>query len=372
MNRNTYHTYGEIMQQPAMWLEEYGLLLREKGKIEAFLLKYLDEGYEIIFTGAGTSAYIGDILEVALSETLFRGGRSVPTTDLITNPYDYLSPERKTLMISFARSGDSPESLGAIKLANSICKQIGHIYITCNAEGELARTADRENTLLLLLPPETNDASLAMTSSFSTMLFTCMMIADIKNIEAQAPLVRSLVERSTGTLARFDDPIAEIARREFDRAVFLGSGELKGLAEESHLKLQEMTDGRVVCSFDSFLGFRHGPKAVVNERTILVYLFSGDPSVRRYESDLVKQLNSNNHVVAQIAVAEREEDVAEMSFDLTVGLDGEGSQGIFKCIPYIFAAQLLGFYKSLELGLNPDSPSVSGNISRVVKGVTIY
>ncbi len=370
MNTN-YHTYREIMQQPEMWRREYELLLKERAKIEAFISKYM--GYEIIFTGAGTSAFIGDILAVSLSDTILKGGASVPTTDLITNPEAYLYPEKKVLMISFARSGNSPESLGTIKIANAICRDIAHIYITCNAEGELAKTAEKENTLLLLLPPETNDESLAMTSSFSTMLFTCMMIANIRNIGEQRPFVESLVKKSSEALARIDRLVAEIAARRFDRAVFLGSGEMKGVAEESHLKLQEMTDGRVVCSYDSFLGFRHGPKAVVNGSTVMIYLFSGDPGVRCYETDLVKQLNSNNNVVAQIAVSDEKVDIEGMYFDLEVNLGGsDSSQSIYKCIPYVFVAQLLGFYKSLDMGLNPDSPSISGNIARVVEGVTIY
>jgi tagatose-6-phosphate ketose/aldose isomerase len=369
----SHYTYREIMQQPSMWLKEYELLVAEREKIEAFITRYLYEGYQIIYTGAGSSAYIGDVLEVALSDTMFKGAISVPTTDIITNPETYLCCDKKILMISFARSGNSPESLGAIRIANSICKDIAHIYITCNAEGELAKTADKENTLLLILPSETNDVSLAMTSSFSTMMFTCMMIAHIRGVESQRPMVESLVKTATEALVQIDRQIPEIASRRFDRAVFLGSGELKGIAEESHLKLQEMTDGRVVCSFDSFLGFRHGPKAVVNDSTVMVYLFAGCQTVSRYETDLVEQVNSNNSVVAQIAVSTNKVEVDGTSFDVNIPLGGSDHvQGVYKCLPYIFVAQLLGYYKSLDFGLNPDSPSVSGNIARVVEGVTIY
>ncbi len=368
-----FHTCREIMQQPAMWRKAYEMLLKTRKQTAEFIDRYLRDECRIIFTGAGTSAFIGDILEVALADTPFRGGRSVPTTDLITHPEAFLPADGKILMISFARSGDSPESLGAVKIANDRCKEIAHLYIICNADGELAKTAHSDNTLLLLLPPETNDASLAMTSSFSTMLLTCMLLANIHHIEAQAPFIRSLAETSARLLDTLPDAVARIANRAFDRAVFLGSGELKGIAEESHLKLQELTDGHVICCFDSFLGFRHGPEAVVNDLTILIYLFSDDPDVRRYEVDLVQQLNSNNKVVAQIAVSQQEIAVEGVQFDLEVRLGGgTRTQSIYQCIPYIFTAQLLGFYKSLNLNINPDSPSVSGNISRVVRGVTIY
>lgn len=373
METRGHYTYSEIMQQPLMWQREFDRIKAERKRIETFVNRYVDGGYEVIFTGAGTSAYIGDVLEVAVADTIFRGARSVATTDLITHPTAYFSPEKKVLLISFARSGNSPESMGAVTLADSICgDNIAYIFITCNEKGRLAQIAGRENCLLLLLPPETDDKSLAMTSSFSTMLLTALLLANIRGLEAQEAPIRSLVAHASGVLEKYDSAICGIAARDFSRAIFLGSGELKGIAEESHLKLQELTDGGVVCSFDSFLGFRHGPKAVVNGQSLLVYLLSGDPAVARYEADLIRQINSNNHVVAMVAVSPGPVGIPGVDFDLNVVLGDASAQGIYRCIPYVFAAQLLGYYKSLARGLDPDAPSVSGNISRVVEGVTIY
>lgn len=373
METRGHYTYSEIMQQPLMWQREFDRITADRKQIETFVNRYIDGGYEVIFTGAGTSAYIGDVLEVAVADTIFRGARSVATTDLITHPTAYFSPEKKVLLISFARSGNSPESMGAVTLADSICgDNIAHIFITCNEKGRLAQIAGRENCLLLLLPPETDDKSLAMTSSFSTMLLTALLLANIRDLEAQEAPIHSLVKHASGVLEKYDSAICGIAARDFSRAIFLGSGELKGIAEESHLKLQELTDGGVVCSFDSFLGFRHGPKAVVNGQSLLVYLLSGDPAVARYEADLIRQINSNNHVVAMVAVSPGPVGIPGVDFDLNVVLGDASAQGIYCCIPYVFAAQLLGYYKSLARGLDPDAPSVSGNISRVVEGVTIY
>ncbi len=373
METRGHYTYSEIMQQPLMWQREFDRIKADRKQIETFVSRYIDGGYEVIFTGAGTSAYIGDVLEVAVADTIFRGARSVATTDLITHPTAYFSPEKKVLLISFARSGNSPESMGAVTLADSICgDNIAHIFITCNEKGRLAQIAGRENCLLLLLPPETDDKSLAMTSSFSTMLLTALLLANIRDLEAQEAPIRNLVAHASGVLEKYDSAICGIAARDFSRAIFLGSGELKGIAEESHLKLQELTDGGVVCSFDSFLGFRHGPKAVVNGQSLLVYLLSGDPAVARYEADLIRQINSNNHVVAMVAVSPGPVGIPGVDFDLNVVLGDASAQGIYRCIPYVFAAQLLGYYKSLARGLDPDAPSVSGNISRVVEGVTIY
>ena len=95
MDNNTYYTYKEIMQQPAMWQKEYELLLNQREEIECFISKYIGLGYEIIFSGAGTSAFIGDILELSLCGTRFRSALSVATTDIISHPFTYFSNKQK-------------------------------------------------------------------------------------------------------------------------------------------------------------------------------------------------------------------------------------------------------------------------------------
>ena len=156
--------------------------------------------------------------------------------------------------------------------------------------------------------------------------------------------------------------------------MFLGSGALKGIAEECHLKLQELTDGAVICKFDSFLGFRHGPKAVVNDKSLVVYLMTDQERVQRYERDLVKQVDANNKPVAQIIViAGNKPELPEVKADLVVQMPyGYKENDFYGIVPFVLVGQLLGYYASVAHGLNPDAPSVSGNIHRVVEGVTIY
>ncbi|NDV46085.1 SIS domain-containing protein [Paludibacter sp. 221] len=373
LNITQTNTYREIFQQPKMWIKEYQLISNELSNIKSFISKnFISNEYEIILAGAGTSAFIGNTLSFILPQKGIQC-KAAPTTDLITHPKSFFAFDKKIVMVSFARSGNSPESLAAVQIAESMCAEVKHIIITCNKDGELAVNANPENTLLLLLPPETNDLSLAMTSSFTTMLLTCMLIADVNDFEKQLSVIKHMSEDAELALQKYESAIKEIAQREFSRAVFLGSGELKGIAEECHLKLQELTDGKVICMFDSFLGFRHGPKAVINDETLLIYLFSEDEYVQQYEKDLVEQINSNNKVVAQIAVSQRKIEIPNVNFDLEIILQKNNPyNSAYNYIPYVFIGQLLGFFKSLTFGLNPDSPSVSGNISRVVEGVKIY
>ena len=364
-----YHTYREIKQQPRMWMKACEILLEHKNELKSFVDKYIEDGFEIVMTGAGTSAYIGDALEPALFDTRFRGARAIATTDILTAPEFYFNKESKVLLISFARSGNSPESIGAVKAAEATAGRIAHIFITCNAEGQLAQRKG-DNILCVLLPPETNDLSLAMTSSYSTMLLACSMIANIDNLEQDKAYIKELAEKVGAAMEKYEAGIEKLTRRDFKRAIFLGSGPLQGVAEESRLKLQELTDGAVMCAFDSFLGFRHGPKALVNPDSLLVYLVSPIERIRRYELDLIKQIQANNNVKASVTVCLQNPGVpADLCVELGFCEDMPARYG---CVAFVFVAQMLGMFKSINSGLNPDTPSVSGNISRVVEGVTLY
>ncbi len=366
-------THKEIHQQPEMWRREYESLISHKAEIAKFMKQYLTPETDVVLTGAGTSAFIGDAIAPLLRKE-WKSVRAVPTTDLITHADYLLDPEKPLLLISFARSGNSPESVGAVKIANALCKKVAHIYITCNKNGKLAAESGAENILPILLPEETDDKSLAMTSSFSTMLLTCLMLSKIDTLEEEKDKIEATARNAEAVIAGYETKLKAIADRKFERGVFLGSGPMKGIAEECHLKLQELTDGGVVCKFDSFLGFRHGPKAVVNEKSIVIYLMQDEEKIQRYERDLVKQVSGNNNPVAQIVViAGKAVEMPGVEPDLCVVMpNGSKETGIYNVLPYVLVGQLLGFYTSLSHGLNPDAPSVSGNIHRVVEGVTIY
>ena len=198
----TLHTYKEILQQPACWLKEYAVLVEQKAAIQAFLAKYLTPETDIVLTGAGTSAFIGDAIAPVLRGA-WKNVRAVATTDIVTNAADYLNADKPLLLISFARSGNSPESVATVNLANKVCKNIAHIFITCNKNGHLAKSANAENILSLLLPEETDDKSLAMTSSFSTMLLTCLMLSKIDTIENEKEAVEATAANAQAILEQY-------------------------------------------------------------------------------------------------------------------------------------------------------------------------
>ncbi|MEQ5789826.1 sugar isomerase [Muricauda sp. NFXS6] len=368
------YTAKEISGQPELWEKIFEKLLREKDGISEFLDEALLTSQKIMLTGAGTSAYIGCSVEGLLQRNFGITTLSIPTTHLVSHPQDYFEKARPTLMISFARSGNSPESMAAVSLADSHIDRCFHLIITCSEEGDLANYKSKNKSLVFLLPPDSNDKSLAMTGSYSGMLLTALLIGNYKRLEGQRKIVQAIMDYGNNILGNsVIDEITKMASLDFKRAVFLGSGPLYGTAMESHLKLQELTDGEIVCKNDSYLGFRHGPKAVVDHTTLLIYYFSNKEDVLRYETDLVVGMDVGKKPLGQIGMSVKSID--KIQIDRSIAVGGGDSYDVpeeYLAVCFILFGQLLGFFKSLDLKLQPDSPSKSGAISRVVKGVIIY
>jgi tagatose-6-phosphate ketose/aldose isomerase len=368
------YTSQEISNQPDLWRQTLERFLVNKECLKHFLDPiYSNNNLLIILTGAGSSAFIGQALEGPFQKNTNKLTRAISTTDLVTHPDLFLQKDRATLLVSFARSGDSPESIAAVELINKLCSHIYHLIITCNPEGKLAREKNKKNELVFLLPPETNDKGLAMTASFTSMLLSGILISKIKNTEDLDEQVARLASYGSNILQNYSEKLYQISKKDFKRVVFLGSGPLLGSARESHLKLQELTNGRIICKHDSFLGLRHGPKAVINKSTLVIYLFSNRRYVRQYEDDLVSEICRQDQGMYSIGISENE---SKPSYCLGLNIIlGQGQNLVeeeYLSVCDVLPAQILGYYKSLELGFNPDNPSESGVISRVVKGVKIY
>jgi tagatose-6-phosphate ketose/aldose isomerase len=368
-----YFTESEILSQPELWFKLYHEYQLVKKELKNYLYRLLDNNdIRIILTGAGSSAFIGDVLLSVYKNRFKNSVEAVPTTDLVTHPELYFNKQNKYLLISFARSGNSPESSQAIVLAEELSNSVSHLIITCNDNSDLIKTVSSKNKFVYSLPPEANDKGLAMTASFTSMLLAGLLISRINNDDQLESQINILSEYGSKILETYKDDLQKAASLYFKRAVFLGSGFLKGIARESHLKLQELTDGKVICKYDSFMGFRHGPKAVIDIDTIIIYLFSNNRYANLYEIDLAQAISGSRKNLFSIGIMEENIDSINADLKIVLSENGRQLQEDFLTVVSVLPAQLLGLYKSINLGLNPDSPSESGMIHRVVQGVNIY
>ncbi|MEV4814049.1 SIS domain-containing protein [Micromonospora avicenniae] len=366
--RGALDTSREIAQQPVVWRQIGRSAVESEASNAAFLKPLLERpDLRIVLTGAGTSAYVGEVLAPSLRRSLGRRVDAVATTDIVADPLACFAEDVPTLLVSFARSGDSPESVTATELASQVLTECWHLVVTCNADGRLAaRHAETPTGQVLLLPEAANDRGFAMTSSFTGMVLAGLLALGGPDEE--------LVERLAAAAERILDSrpaaAADLAARNYSRIVYLGSGTLHGLARESALKVLELTAGRVVALAESALAFRHGPKSVLNDETLVVSYESNDPYTSRYDRDMVAELRRVVPERNLVTVGCRPGQPARENAWTLPGLEDVDDAALV--LPAVICAQLIGLHFSLALGLTPDNPFPGGEVNRVVQGAIMH
>lgn len=299
-----------------------------------------------------------------------RTGRDVVaygTTDIVANPLQYLDPERPTLLVSFARSGNSPESVATVELADQLLPESYHLMLVCNPDSKLAQYAhQRDNVCSLVMPQGSNDQSFAMTSSFSCMMLSAALLLGPLSLEAaQAPL-HAMVQRCRALRETLPPQVKALAAGGFRRYITLGGSCFTGLAEEASLKMLELTAGHIVTRYDSPLGLRHGPKFMVDGQTLVVLMFSRDDYARQYDRDLWNELQRDGQAMQLVGLTGGRQPSPIPCCICTMRQTISGCCSRICCSPKCWPSS------SLALGLTPDNPCPTGEVNRVVKGVTIY
>ena len=371
------NTAKEIIQQPDTWRESVKNLIKNKIEIKSFIDYFLSKKeFRIILTGAGTSAFAGEVCEPYLTSLLNKRVEAIATTDLVASPKSYFIKDIPTLLVSFARSGNSPESVHAVNLATQLVDDLYQVVITCNENGKLAKnTVNDEKSLLLLMPPQTNDLGFAMTSSFTTMVLNAMAVFNINNIENFSSDVDKLSNSVNDFIENNIEKVTSLANEDFERIVYLGSSTSKGIARESALKVLELTAGKVNASYDTPLGFRHGPKSVVDDETVSVIYISNDEYTRKYDLDLAKEMLAHKKNDKVVIVGDNiEEDIlnkADYVFNVE-NINYTVENEVLLPLQQIIFGQMLSFLKSVNLGITPDNPCPTGEVNRVVQGVILH
>ena len=369
-------TLQEIYQQPKTWLKTLTQIENNKDSIQEFINNVIKcDDFDIILTGAGTSEFIGNSLYSQLNKNLNYKVKSFATTDIVATPENYLSKTKPTLLISFGRSGNSPESIGAVETANEICNNLYHLFITCNNEGELSKMADKlDNCYAINLTDETHDQGFAMTSSFTNMYLAAYLCFNLDKLDEKSSIVSDICSSAQNFLDEGFKVVEKIVNEyNFERIVYLGSNTLKGISQESSLKMLELTAGNTVVTFDTPLGFRHGPKSIINDSTLTVVYVSSDDYTYKYELDLIKEMSSQRKNNKLVVVSNNPSKELNEFADYTIAYNTNTNANNEELgLTYITFAQVLSVLKSLSMKLTPDNPCPSGEVNRVVEGVTLY
>lgn len=369
-------TVAEIKQQPELWLETLGIYQTEREAFLRFLqnLQTKHDFVRVILTGAGTSAYVADTALPYIKHALdgrFWQVEAVATTSIVANPDAYFQANVPTLLVSYARSGNSPESLAAVKLGQKHVNDFYQLTITCAPDGKLALAAEYDaNNFKILMPSRSNDQGFAMTGSYTCMLLTTLLLFGQATEEDKAAWVERLASYGREVIAR-EDEIAAFIKDDFKRIVYLGSGPHAGLAREVQLKILELTAGRYATAFDSSMGFRHGPKSFIDADTLVFVFKSNNPYTRQYDVDILEEMHGDGLAKAVVGVGLG----AALDFSGTNFNFKEGQLAIpdaYMALPLAMFGQALATMAALGIENKPDTPNPSGMVNRVVKGVTIH
>jgi len=364
------HTLREIVQQPATWVETAQRLAQaiEGGQLAP---AFDPPPRGIVLTGSGSSHYVGESLALGLQAALRIPVQAVPAGTLLTHWRGAIPAD--ALLVSFARSGDSPESAGVVDTLLAQAPDCRHLFITCNASGRLAtQYGDEPRATALVLDERTNDRSLVMTSSFTNLVLAGRALAAFAAPTAYIARAEHAAEVATRVISEHGDALAEIGRRDFHNIAYLGSGVRFGAARESALKMLEMSGGQVQTVPETFLGLRHGPMSALDADSLIVAFVSNDPAVRAYECDLLRELASKSLGRRRVLVGENlpreiigNDDVVIAPSGLSALADDDA--------PLIDAVvgQLLAFFRCMQLGFKPDTPS-QGVLTRVVQGFALH
>ena len=349
-------TLAEIRQQPEVWPATLEC-------VAACNLKPVVRERAAIICGAGTSAYAASAVAAGWTNAL-----AIPTTDLLLyskQELARLSPHfaAKGLLVSLARSGDSPESTGVIARTQKMFPDARHLAITCNQDGQLARLPRVKS---IVLDPRTNDRSLAMTSSFSNLVLAGLGIAEGEVLAEQLP---HIVDRVKKALNSLEMAAQKLASRRPTRVMVLTSAGLTPLGREACLKVIEMTAGRITALPETFLGVRHGPMSFLCPDALVLCVLSSDRDRRRYEEDLLRELKQKN--LGHLIVVGPTAPASELGHVFVPAVAPDIPDHLRTPFEIVFP-QLLAYYLSLASDLDPDNPSPDGVITRVVQRFQLH
>jgi len=369
-----FHTIREICQQPSTWTLTSELMVCSTPA----LIHGLEGISSLALTGSGSSEYAGDCVRMALQKELGINVLAVAGGALLTHGTQALPIGRPALIVSLARSGDSPESVGALALMLKTEPELRHLVLTCNRKGSLAN-AFREDprVVTITLDERTNDRSLVMTSSFTNLVLAARILGLLQDPSRYQSICTALASGARVLLQTQVGALAQVSKAPFRRVLFLGSGARFAAAREAALKMLEMTAGRVSTACETYLGLRHGPMSAVHDDTLLVCFLSSESRLRAYEADVLQELAQKQLGLFRLIAGDRvpreliaPRDVVipyEIPFE-HAGDAGDDSLPVMDVI----VGQILALFRCLAEGLRPDAPSASGVIQRVVQSFPLH
>lgn len=343
-------TYPEISSQHEAIGKAWEQLEVQKEWVETYIANPKYD--EVIFIGSGSSYYQSLSMAATYRKWTGRRANAVPSSDIFLLRDTSVSKLQNILLVGVSRSGESSEVILALESVADL-DNWDTCGITCHETSKMAQICE------CLISPLGKEKSTVMTKSFSSMTF--MMQAAIARATGNPEIVQQM-----GRIAGLSESVIHacdaqvktfVNGHSFNKTIYLGMGVYFGLAEEACLKLKEMS--YVWTESFGTLEFRHGPKSVVDQGTLVCLLLS--EQARSYELKVAEEMKAYGATV-WIVTARKGDDTAFA--DLVTEVGGADLSDEARAVLYLPPVQYFGFYTALKLGVDPDEPK---NLTQVVK-----
>jgi glucosamine--fructose-6-phosphate aminotransferase (isomerizing) len=339
----------EIHTQPNAWAAVLGAARERAQSWQAFFAEH--RGDLTLFFGCGSTHYLSMTAAAVLQTLAGQPARAVPSAELFLFPETWLPTHVRVSGIALSRSGTTTETLRAADhLAQAYQAELA--CVTCYHDTPLA-----ERCSFTLISPQGHEESVAQTRSFSSMLVGSIALAALAAGQSDYLGQLASLPAMGQSLMQRHESLAEGLGRDANIAqvFFLGSGPRYGLACEAMLKLKEMS--LTTSEAYHFLEFRHGPKSMVDQKTLVVGLLS--ESAREAEAAVLREMKELGATLLVLSQAGGELDWADYHIAFEADLPE------LACLPlYLPVLQLFAYYRSVGKGLNPDAPR---NLTAVIE-----
>ena len=298
---------------------------------------------QVIFTGCGTSFYLAASISNYFIKYMDIPSIYLPCSELELNSDSYIK-NRKTLIIPFTRCSTTTEVRSAVEKCRKL-PNVEALAISCDA-GSL-----KYNDYAILCTG-TDEKSIVMTRSFSSMLYAGMIMIDILRGEISKKLMK-LPDIAVNFIPEIEQAARELALKIKNSSllVALGQGKYFGIAGETSIKIKEMCI--IPTEVYHTMEYRHGPISIANDNTVFI-IYTNDKTAFN-DLKLIKEILDLGTLVICVGekIIEELKDIAYAYFNIPEN-----------CLPLsIVPAQYLGLYWSLAKGLDPDIPR---NLSKAI------
>jgi glutamine---fructose-6-phosphate transaminase (isomerizing) len=350
-----YETFmlKEIYEQPEAVRETIGDRVRgHELMLEALGLTELEVRNlrRIVIVAAGTSYHAGVVGRYIIEEWA-----RVPVEPDIASEWIYRNPvlSRDTLVIGISQSGESRDTINAVKLARE--RGARTLAITNMMGTQITREVDA--TLYTRCGIEISvAASKTFTAQVALLSLLALRLAEIRQTLPQEEIdfVLDRLHELPDQMKKFldgDHPVEEIAQRIYEKPFFLYLGRHIGLpvALEGALKLKEIS--YIATDAYSAGEMKHGPIALLDEQTPVVCIATDSHVYDKVVSN-IQEVRARGADVIAIAT-DGNEDIQHHADDV---IYIPRTPAFLQAVLAVLPLQLLAYRIARLRGLNVDQP----------------